>query len=594
MQLEHILQAHGLLGRGGQSKPLPTIQNFRGNSNDLGTEIILNWDNPTVIEFQKAQIFMSDTDISNLTYEELVLNGNMIVNAKVSTHTITGLKHNDTKYFKAFGVFTVLGEEKVSSGVSLTVTTKDIIPPATITDFSAKEDNGQVTLTWANPIDSDFSKVKILYKQGSYPSSPSDGMVAYEGSGNTVTITGLTNDVEYYFRAFTYDTSGNINDSTDNQQIIATPTEQKIYGIEIDENNSNPETAVVYTDDAVGFTPARGNNGNFDWGSWESIIKEEFQIRPCVLRNLGGGNAEVNYYLDYDDYTKRADGSNSRLDGVDGDVMIEFGVPLWWKFSRVGTKLKIQLSTKPFDGAIKPAFEIEDGYNLVPFYPLTLTQIIYVLMFKDLDSQTALGKGRTDADSYTNTGTTNKKTFCYGSTDATDNVKFLGMEDYFGNRRWWIDGCYYDNNRNMLIGKGNFNDTGSGYENFGQAAPSDLGGYIDKVQGGNNTGLIPASTGGSATTYYCDYGYVYAGRLPSFGGSRSDPSTSGAFYLSSITASSSTATIGGRLFCSRNGKIYIGAYLGVEQNGKLRSISGEESANNKTIGSFRSLARANN
>ena len=255
--------------------------------------------------------------------------------------------------------------------------------------------------------------------------------------------------------------------------------------------------------------------------------------------------------------------------------------------------LKIQLSTKPFDGAIKPAFEIEDGYNLVPFYPLTLTQIIYVLMFKNLDSQTALGKGRTNADSYTNTGTTNKKTFCYGSTDATDNVKFLGMEDYFGNRRWWIDGCYYDNNRNMLIGKGNFNNTGSGYENFGQAASSNLGGYIDKVQGGNNTGLIPASTGGSATTYYCDYGNVYAGRLPTFGGYRSITSNAGAFYLNSDTASYSSAHIGGRLFYSKDSKIYIGAYLGVEQNGKLRSISGYESANNKTIGSFRSLARAN-
>src|SRR5690625_3208632 len=122
MQLEHILQAHGLLGRGGKETPLPKIQNIRGSSNDIGTEIILNWDNTTVIEFKKVKIFMSETDISNLTYDELVLNGNMIVNDKVTTHTVTGLKHNDTKYFKAFGVFTVLGEEKVSSGVSLTVT----------------------------------------------------------------------------------------------------------------------------------------------------------------------------------------------------------------------------------------------------------------------------------------------------------------------------------------------------------------------------------------------------------------------------------------------------------------------------------------
>lgn len=225
MQLEHILQAHGLIGRGGgKSKPLPNISNFIGNSNDLGTEISLSWINPNVVEFQKVQIFMSDTDISNLTYEELVLNGNMIVNQNKTTHTVTGLKHNDVRYFKAFGVFTVLGEGKVSSGVSLTVTTKDIVPPATVTNFSANEDDGQVTLTWANPSDSDFSKVKILYKQGSYPSSPNDGIVAYEGSGNSVTVTGLVNDVEYYFRAFTYDTSGNINSNTNNQQIKAVPT----------------------------------------------------------------------------------------------------------------------------------------------------------------------------------------------------------------------------------------------------------------------------------------------------------------------------------------------------------------------------------
>lgn len=225
MQLEHILQVHGLIGRGGgKSKPLPNISNFTGNSNDLGTEISLSWINPNVVEFQKVQIFMSDTDISNLTYEELALNGNMIVNAKVATHIVTGLKHNDTRYFKAFGLFNVLGEEKVSTGVSLTVTTKDIIPPDTITNFSAEKDDKQVTLTWTNPSDSDFSNVKILYKQGSYPSSPNDGIVAYEGSGNSVTVTGLVNDVEYYFRAFTYDTSGNINSNTNNQQIKAVPT----------------------------------------------------------------------------------------------------------------------------------------------------------------------------------------------------------------------------------------------------------------------------------------------------------------------------------------------------------------------------------
>ncbi len=368
----------------------------------------------------------------------------------------------------------------------------------------------------------------------------------------------------------------------------------KKYGVEIDESNSNPETAVIYTDDAAGLTPAIGNNGNFSWGSWESIIKDEFQIKPCVLENLGNGNAEVNYYLDYDNYTKKAYGTTSVLNGTDGDVMVEFGVPLWWKFTRIGSKLKIQLSSRQFDGAVKHAFEIEDGYNQVPFYPITLTQVIMTLMFKNLDTQTALGRGRVDGKTGNdNTGGTNAKTFCYGST-SDEQMKFLGMEDYWGNRRWEIEGFFYDSNRNMLIGKSNFNDTGSGYENFGQAASSDLYGYMNKVQGGNNTGFIPKSTSGSSSTYFCDRNQVYANGLPNFGGHRNDGDSAGCFCSDSKEAHISSTSFGSRLFYSKDGKIYIGAYLGVEQGGKLRSISGYESAGVKTIGSFRTLARANN
>lgn len=222
MQLEDIMQAHGLLGRG-QSKPLPMITNFRGNSNDTGTQIILNWNNPNVIGFQKVQIFMSNTDISNMSYEELFSNGNMIVNSKVSTYTVSGLKHNDTRYFKAFGIFTILGEEKISSGVSVMVTTKDTVPPGIVTNLSVAEDDRKLTVSWSNPSDSDFDKVKIMYKAGSYPTSPTNGTVAYEGSGTSVVITGLVNDTKYHIRAFTYDKAGNINSSTTNQQITGTP-----------------------------------------------------------------------------------------------------------------------------------------------------------------------------------------------------------------------------------------------------------------------------------------------------------------------------------------------------------------------------------
>ena len=42
----------------------------------------------------------------------------------------------------------------------------------------------------------------------------------------------------------------------------------------------------------------------------------------------------------------------------------------------------------------------------------------------------------------------------------------------------------------MLSDQTIFNDTGAGYENFGQGATADVSGYISTVQGGTETGFI--------------------------------------------------------------------------------------------------------
>ena len=531
-------------------------------------------------------------------------NAKNYTDSEVSTHLADNVSKGEIHGFRLSD-----GKLEYWNGTDYVRVKGDGYPVGNISNFSAKSDDKQITLTWQDPenvtiTDSNGNVItiarwkgtKILRKVGSYPQNENDGVLVVDNGirnqyeENGFSDVGLANEVEYFYMAFPY-TQEDVYTVDESNRISATPIEIKIYGVEIDETNSNPETAVIYTDDAVGFTPASGNNGNFTWGSWESIIKDEFMIKPCVLSNPSGS---VNYYLQYDDYTKKEDGTNSNLTSTDGDVMVEFGQELWWKFTRTNDKLRIQLSAKQFDGAIKPAFEIENGYNQVPIYPLFLTQILYLLMFKNLDSQTALGIGK-ESSGYTATGTRNTSTFCYGTTSNSVNVKFLGMEDYWGNKRWWIDGCFYDASRNMLIGKSNFNNTGSGYENFGQASTGDLGGYIDKVQSGNNTGFIPASTGGSNTTYYSDYGDLSAGGLPDFGGFAGNTAgASGGFYLNSSTASTSSSAIGGRLFYSKNGKIYIGVYLGTTQSSKLRSVSGTTPSDTKTIGTFRTEAKANN
>ena len=74
----------------------------------------------------------------------------------------------------------------------------------------------------------------------------------------------------------------------------------------------------------------------------------------------------------------------------------------------------------------------------------------------------------------TNTGGTNQKGMFFGETTGKQQMKFLGIEDFWGNLRWWIDGLFSDSNRNIKTAFQNFNDTGSGYTDRGQGATSNI------------------------------------------------------------------------------------------------------------------------
>lgn len=482
----------------------------------------------------------------------------------------------------------------------------DGYPVGAVTNFQAKSDNKQAVLTWTDPDDvtiedsngnlitiARWKGTKILRKTGSYPANENDGVLVVDNGvrnqyqSNGFVDTGLTNEVTYYYSAFPYTLEDVFDAKTD---VSVVPTEQRIYGVRIDKNNSNPETRVTYIGDSIGFTPMRGNNGNFQWGSWQKVFND-YEIKPVVLQNR-----TVQYYLNPNDFTKKADGSNAVIMGSDGDVMIEFGKPIWYKWADEGDTYTIEISDKEFIGAVKHAFEIEDGYNLSPYYPLLLTQILFVIFFKSTDSQTALGRGYVDGNSgYASTGNANNKGMFFGETTGKQQMKFLGMEDYWGNKFWWIDGLVTDASYNLLIGKRSFNDNGSGYTSHSSGISTNTGGYINSIQGGNDKGFIIKSGSGSETTYYADYGALYSSRVAYFGGYQSYGSDAGFANLRlNSSASSATAYVGARLFCASNGKIYIGAYLGTTVSGKLRSVSGASPSDSKTIGTFRMESKANN
>lgn len=370
----------------------------------------------------------------------------------------------------------------------------------------------------------------------------------------------------------------------------------KTYTVRIDLNNSDPETACEYMDNAVGKTPG------YDGWKNTNIIKN---IKPCVLNN-----GEVQYYLQKDDYTKKEDGTASVLDGTDGDVMVEIpkiGYRLWndenyqyvsvtedpnkdgycyyaysleaagdcdkiyygayygyvdgnnlYSRSRVSPTVSTSLTDFRSYAASRGT-----GYSLDSFFPRTLMQCLYVVMYKNLNSQAALGQGLTGASAKAkNTGGTNSQSFCYGTTSGTDQVKFLGVEDFWGNIYGWLDGIYCDSSRNIKTDYRNSVFTGTDGNNFqfstATGASRNYYGYINKIMGTNTTGFVKNynnNTDGDESTYFADYGGVSSGCFGGCGGSWIYGADAGAFYLDlDYSASDAYSDVGARLIYKHAGQ----------------------------------------
>lgn len=358
------------------------------------------------------------------------------------------------------------------------------------------------------------------------------------------------------------------------------------YGFKVDENNTNPETAVTYTENAVGKTPAKAS----DLGSWEDEIKK--LATPMLLKN-----GQVQYELQHDDFTKKKNGGPSNLTGDDGDVMIR--IPhIYVKENHSGNIKNVILTDKPTDGFISYTKQTEKGYNQLSWGLLMTMQHLYLLFYKDRDSQTALGRGSVDwtsSDEFLKTGGTNTKPFCFGETSGKQQMKFLGIEDFWGNKTQWVDGLVSDSSYNGKVGYSNFNDNGSGYKTISTSNSSSLSGYFKNTQGNELGYLLKDNGTASSSTGYADYGYLYSGSVAYFGGNRSYGSAAGAFHVRVYySASDALSYRSARLCFVDENYFYIGAYLGSDIGGKLRSVSGQMPLGNKTIGQCRTLAQANN
>ena len=355
-----------------------------------------------------------------------------------------------------------------------------------------------------------------------------------------------------------------------------------VYGVRIALNNFNPETSVEYIDGAIGMTPG--------WNNWKDkkIFKD---IKPCVL---GGSTlSAVLYYLNRDNYTLKENGETAEI-GDGHNVMVEFP-KIGYKMTKDSNYQYIWVTDNPnaegfcylahsldsegdcdkiYIGAylahrnlyllsssgVSPISNISltsarnylysNNFQLLSFYPLTLLQCLYVIIYKNLNSQVALGQGYTNASAKDKTGSTDTKPFCYGNPNSgTEHVKFLGIEDFYGNLFQWIDGLYCDSSYNVKTDYNNFTgEDGSAFRYSQSGFSFIMGGYINKISGTNNGGFVPLSASGSSSTYFADYASLSSDCFGHFGGIWSAGTYAGAFQLRvNYAASTSTSYLGCRV-----------------------------------------------
>ena len=449
-----------------------------------------------------------------------------------------------------------------------------------------------VYLKWKDPKDTVIAgypaaywkQTVIVRKEGADPTSITDG---------TVVVTTTTRDqymhtayldvngtATSHYRAFPSATNGYVNESAEN---IFTP--YVLFGFTIDESNPDPDTCITYTDANTDFTPIRMDFTNDEITGTADWMGCFFMPKPCMLHRADADHAEsyVDYYLDPDDYTKKADGvtaSDVANTSYAGNAMMEFP-PIFMKVTKDGPNIHFAFSdqqidedfeawsAKTHDGTYKPWYNaIYEGQSISsvmrsmstgqkPTGSLTAAnewaysqannvnadqgwgttlwadeQIIKALTFLvtgSLNSQTAIGGVYNTASALQiNCGAGNAKGMFYGKADGSYTpTKCFGMENRWGHRNRRPQGINVIDYK--IVVKMTLSDIDGA---TGGIATSDNS--IDYAHYINTEDLVPAGANGAYISEI-QYGHRSAGMpLASSGGSSSTFYCDGLYTISGL------------------------------------------------------------
>ena len=411
-----------------------------------------------------------------------------------------------------------------------------------------RKGNGTITATSNN---TGVAKIKSI--------NQSTGVVTVESVNDTTGTAKITVKVAE---------GTNYKAASDTTVSVTATFREYLYGFDLTIADSNPATRVTYPSDVEnsGFAKAVMNfGGAFSYGSWPSTPGEKFMPRPCMLRF----NGTVDYYLNPNDYTKKADGTTSDVANMNygGNAMMEWPKIYVKRWESNGvyhfrcSDMKVDSNYECWSNYDKNNKEIphfytpiffgsKDGSNRLRsisgqsnFVSNTAqTEVTYAknngadiwytevlsdrelvndlltMMFKSTDLQATAGYGVCSASAAIAPGSMNTKGLFWGAGDKTSGVKVFGMENWWGNIFRRIAGwCISGGTQKVKLTRGtkdgttvgDYNFDGNGYKTI-SGVKLTRSGYISKMKT-ESFGRFPMEANGSTTTFEADQVWADSG-----------------------------------------------------------------------------------
>ena len=221
----------------------------------------------------------NNSDITGWQYRQKAGSGNYgswttISGSSASTtsHTVSGLS-NGTAY--TFRIRAVAGSVNGAQSDEATATPQNVAPPSKPTGFSATAGNGEVSLAWSDPDNSDITRWQYRQKAGSGNYGSWTTISGSSASTTSHTVTGgLTNGTAYTFRIRAV--AGTVN-GAQSDEATATP--------------SATPPSVVITESGSGTTVAEYTDGTQLTDSYEVKLATQptHDVTVTATLPLGSG-----------------------------------------------------------------------------------------------------------------------------------------------------------------------------------------------------------------------------------------------------------------------------------------------------------------